>query len=142
MSLTQASARAGAVALLSTFAADAGIRLQVYPGRPSKLSPPTAFVDGLRETYDYRGPTLIGRVITVDVIVIHGLYDSKDAADAKDAFVDGFMEWQRTRYHAMDPNSVMGLVAADDLPVYTPDWLPPDETKTYYATTLTLRGEG
>lgn len=142
MSLTQAKARAGAVALLSGYAADAGIRLQWYAGRPASLRPPTAFVDTVAETYDFNGPTLVYRTITVDVLVIHDVFDSKDAAAQKDAFVDGFVEWCRTRYHEFDPNSVMGLISTSDLPAYTPDWLPPAETVTYYATHLVLRGEG
>ena len=27
------------------------------------------------------------------MIVIHGIFDSKEAADQKDAFVDGFLDW-------------------------------------------------
>lgn len=141
MSGLQANGRAAAVAFMHDYGVDAGLRLQTYPGRPASIKPPCGFVDTLRETYDFTGPTIIQRTLLIECIVLHGLFDTADAAAQKDAFVDGIVEWARTRYHQIDPNSVVGLVAATDLPAYVPDWVAPEYQRTYYATQLTFRGE-
>lgn len=136
----QADARAAAVTLLTEYAVDASIRLQAYPGRPRSINPPTAFVDSIRERITYTGPTLRQRVPSVDLIVIHGLFDSKDAVDQKDAFVDGFLDWVNTRYHQAGANTLIGATETEDEPNYIPDWLPPEQQRVYYATRLTLEG--
>lgn len=136
----QADTRAAAVALLTDYAADAGTRLQVYPGRPRSLFPPTAFVDVIREHIEYIGMTLRQRTPVAEVIVIHGIYDSKDATEQKDAFVDGFLDWVTARYHATGANTLVGVTDTEDLPAYVPDWMPPEEQKVYYATRVTLEG--
>lgn len=141
MSRFQADARAAAATLLRDYGASAGIRLQVYPARPRSIQAPTAFVDGIRESFDWRGPMNVGRTVFVDVIVVHGVFDSADAAAQKDAFMDGFLDWVKSNPHAIAANTLTGLDASDDMPAWSPDWMPPDQTKTYYATSLTLRGE-
>jgi hypothetical protein len=138
----QADARAAVVAFLTDYAADdpapgtPNSRMQVYPGRPASLNPPTGFVDAIRSNIEYSGPTLIQQTVTVEAIVLHGLFDSKEAADNKDAFVDGLIEWQRIRYHQSGANTTIGLVGTEDLPNYVPDWMPPERQRTYYATRL------
>lgn len=135
----QAAMRAACVTLLTDFASDEDIKLQIYPGRPRTLFPPTAFVDGLRETIDYT-PGLHQRRPTADVIVVFGLFDSKDAVDQKDAFVDGFIEWCMSRYHAAGANTLIAVTDVDDLPDYVPEWIPPEQQRTYYATRISLEG--
>lgn len=126
--------------LLTDYAASAALKMQVYPGRPRTISPPTGFVDTIRERITYTGPTLRQRVPTVELVVIHGIFDSKDAADQKDAFVDGFLDWVNTRYHQAGPNTLIGATETEDDPNYVPDWLPPEQQRVYYATRLTLEG--
>lgn len=136
----QTDVRAAAVALLADYAADAGTALQTYPGRPRSINPPTAFVDGLRERIDYPGATNYQRRTSVELVVIHGLFDSKEAATQKDVFVDGFFLWQLTRFHAAGANTLLALTEVEDVPDYVSDWLPPQDQRTYYATRLTLEG--
>jgi hypothetical protein len=136
----QADMRAAAVSLLTDYASDASIKLQVYRARPRSLMPPTAFVDSLPERFDFLGPTLIQRHPRCYVVVLHGLFDSGEAVDQRDAFVDGFVAWCLTRYHQAGGNTTIGLIALEDIPDYTPDWVPPSEQKTYYATRFELEG--
>jgi len=136
----QAAIRAASVALLTDYAAFAGIKLQVYPARPRTIAPPTAFVDVIRETIVYSGPTLMQRTPVCEMVVVHAIFDSKEAADQKDAFVDGFLEWQRTRFHAAGANTLVGVTDTDDLPNYVPEWMPPERQLVYYATRIVLEG--
>jgi hypothetical protein len=136
----RAGMREAAVTLLSDFREDAGIRLQVYPGRPRSILPPTAFVDRIRESLVYLGPSSIQRTPQVDITVLHGLFDSKDTVDQGDRFVDAFIDWVKTRYHSAGANTLVAVVATEDDPNYVPDWLPPEEQRSYYATLITLEG--
>jgi hypothetical protein len=135
----QVSMRAACVALLTDYAAAATINLQVYPGRPRSLRPPTAFVDIIDETVDYIGQ-IVQRHPTAEMFVLHGLFDSKEAADQRDAFVDGFLDWAIDRYHAAGANTLVAVRTVQDAPNYVPDWLPPEEQRTYYATRISLEG--
>jgi hypothetical protein len=137
--------RAAAVTLLTDYAANAGTKLQVYPGRPKSLFPPTAFVDRISESLEYPGSTTWRqRTVRCDVIVIFGNFDSKEAVDQKDAFVDGFLDWATDNVHAAGANTTIGVTAVEDEPAWTPDWRPANTTNgpdpIYYATRLTLEG--
>ena len=136
----RASMRAAGVDLLKDYAADADVKLTVYPGRPRTILPPHAFVDKFAAEIAYSGPTLFQHKPTMEMVVLHGLFDSKEAVDQADAFADGFLEWQLTEYHAAGGNTTLGLISIEDDPNYVPDWLQPEEQKTYYATRLTLEG--
>lgn len=136
----QASLRAAAVTLLTDYAASANVRLQVYPARPRTVNPPTAFVDIIRESISYLGPTLRQRTPIADIVVIHGIFDSKEAADQKDAFIDGFLDWVNTRYHAVGANTLVAVTDTTDEPYYVPEWLPPEQRLVYYATRITVEG--
>lgn len=143
----QADFRAACVSLLTDYAEDdtghtgtPNSRLQVYPARPRTILPPTAFVDLIREAIAYSGPTLRQRTPTAEVIVIHGLFDSKDAAENKDRFVDGFLDWTLTRYHEAGENTLIAGVETEDIPNYVPDWIEPDKQRTYYATRIAMEG--
>jgi hypothetical protein len=74
------------------------------------------------------------------VIFLHGLFDSKDAAEAVDDFVDGFLAWVKPRFHAAGANTLIALTEVEDLPTYVPDWLPPERQRTYYGTRIGLEG--
>lgn len=138
----QTEMRAASVQLLTEFASDAGIKLQVYPGRPASVFPPCAFVDRIRERIAYVGPTSRQRSPTADVVVIHGDYDSKEAATNKDAFVDAFLDWTLDRFHAAGSNTTIAVVATEDDPNYIPDWLPAKDGRQpmFYATLMQLEG--
>lgn len=134
----QTEMRAAAVQMLRDFAADVDIPLQVYEGRPRSINPPCAFVDRLSERITFDG--LRQRLVSVEVVVLHGLFDSKDAAAQKDAFVDGFVDWSSDHYHAAGANTILEPRAIEDDPSYTPDWQPPEAQRTYYASVITLEG--
>ena len=133
-----AAMRAAAVDLLTDFAQDAGINLQIYEGRPKSIYPPCAFVDSISETVTYTG--LRARVVAADIVVIHGLFDSKETATQKDAFVDAFMDWVTDNPH-VNVNDAIGLVTSTvDDPNYVPDWMPPEGQRSYYATHIAYEG--
>lgn len=134
-----ADLRAAAVTLLTDYGASAGLRLQVYRARPMSIYAPSAFVDGMTERVTYT-LQLYQRVPIVEVVVVHAIFDGGEAADQRDAFVDGFIAYCASRYHAAGANTMLGLVGVDDLPAFVPDWLPPEKQKTYYATRFTLEG--
>lgn len=143
----QTAMRAAAVAFLTDYAGQLVgtppdqtklVKLQVYPARPASIHPPTGFVDGLSETLTYTG--LTQRHPTAEIVVIHGLFDSKDAADQRDAFVDGLIDWSIDRVHQAGANTTVAIVGVEDDATYVPDWLPPDQQKTYYATRISLEG--
>ena len=139
--------RAAAVQLLTDYATDVGIKLQVYRGRPRSVNAPCAFVDTIREVRVYHGPQLVQRTPQADVLVVHGprlpeggSFDSGNAVDQADAFVDGFTAWVDARVHAIGPNTTIGAVSVEDDPTYIPDWVPPNEQMSYYATRIVLEG--
>lgn len=134
----QTEMRAAAVQLLKDFAAEYGLNLQVYPGRPRTIAPPSAFIDKLREAITFDG--IRQRLVQVDVIVLHSLFDSKDAADQRDRFVDAFVDWTSDRYHAAGANTILEPRAIEDDPNYIPDWQPEAVQRTYYASLITLEG--
>lgn len=147
--MSQAAFRAAAVDLLTDFAAQLvgtppdevkRAKLQVYPGRPRTVAPPTAFVDAIGERIEYTGPQMHQRTITADVLLIHGSFDSAEAASQKDAFVDDFLAYVVPRYHEAGANTLIAVTETEDLPTYVPDWLPPAEQRTYYATRIVLEG--
>lgn len=135
----QADMRAASVDLLTDYAASASVKLQVYPGRPRTIYPPTAFVDAIRESLDHE-TALTKRAPVVEMIVIHGIFDSKDAADQKDAFVDGLIEWVETRFHAAGGDAMVAISDTEDLPNYVPEWMPPERQLVYYASRISLEG--
>jgi hypothetical protein len=140
VSTLQADARAASATMLRAYGTSAGLALQVYEGRPATINPPTAFVDRISETIEYVGITLRQRTPRVEVVVLHGKFDSKDSAAQKDAFVDGFLDWVTANYHAAGANTLIAVTSTDDEPVYVADWLPPERQGPWYATRMTLEG--
>lgn len=136
----QTAARAAAVALLEAFKSDYGIPLQIYRARPRSLKPPTAFVDSISEDFTYWTGMHHERHPAVTVVVLHGIYDSGDAADARDGFVDAFFDWVLEHRDQLDSKADFRVRDVEDEPSYVPDWLPPNEQRTYYASRITLEG--
>ena len=128
--------------LLTAYAAaqSPAIRLQVYPGRPRSINPPTAFVDIIREEIDYKGTALGTRTADVEVVVLHGLMDTAEAVDQKDAFVDGFLAYVDVNIHAAGGERTFGGVSTEDVPDYIPDWMSPEQQRTYFGTRIVLQG--
>ena len=132
--------RRAAMELVGSYAEDAGVELQTYPGRPASIFPPTAFVDRIREKLDPYGPIRQQRSPTVELVVLHGVFDSQAAVEAGDAFVDGFLEYVLRNPHKAHPNSVAYVPEYQDEPAYVADWIPPDRPRVFYATTFALEG--
>lgn len=137
----RAAMRAAAVTLLGDYAQDASLNLQIYPGRPMSVYAPSAFVDRVSESNLFTGPTMRQQVVRAEVVVLHGLFDSKEAVDQADAFVDGFGAYVTEQYHAAGASTLIAGVDAEDDPGFTPDWGSETQRQTtYFATRITLEG--
>lgn len=128
---------------LEAFKAAEGLNLQVYPGRPANLFPPTAWVDARHDSieFNFAGASAYNTMehtATVEVIVVHGLFDSAEAVDQRDAWVDAFNNYLRAnRFVGLaGGNSVLERLRVDDVPNYVPDWI--ERPSTYYATLYRL----
>jgi hypothetical protein len=97
-------------------------------------------VDGINETFTPYAGLLFQRIPIVRVIVLFGLFDSADAVQQKDDFVDGILDWVVTEPHAAGANTLIRISETQDLPDYVPEWLPPEQQRTYYATEISLEG--
>lgn len=140
---TQAAYRAAAVTMLTECAANASVRLQVYRARPMTLVPPTGFVDTMADSLEsFPGTsTLYQHTPLVEVTLVWGLFDSGEAADQRDAFVDAFHDWTRARPHQAGANTLIGPRNLNDIPVFNPDWgNEAQRNTTYYATRIVLEG--
>jgi len=135
----RADLRAAAVTLLEGYkTANPDALRQIYPGRPASIYPACAFVDAIND------PTILytagprQRAPTVDVILIQGEFDSKEAATNQDALVDGFLDYVTANKHAAGGSTLVTVASITDLPAYQPDWI--TDAPFYYATRLTLEG--
>jgi hypothetical protein len=136
----RAAMREAAVTMFTDYKADRGLTLQIYPGRPRTIVPPTAFVDRISERLTEYTLSTRQRTPTVEVVVLHGLFDSKDAVTQGDDFVDGFLDWVADHYHAAGANTLVSAVATEDDPEFVPTWQPPQVQRAYYATRISLEG--
>lgn len=134
----QTEMRAAAVQLLTDFRQEFAITLQIYPGRPKTINPPTAFVNAIRERIEFDG--LRQRVAQVDIVTVWGLFDSADTVDQRDAFIDAFIDWTSDRYHAAGGSTVLEPRSTEDDPAFVAEWLPPERQLPWFATTITLEG--
>lgn len=130
--------RAATVALLEGYRTAASAKLQIYPGRPTSIYPPTAFIESINEaTIDYfQGPRR--RAPSVGIILIQADFDSKDAVTQQDELVDDFIDYVTTNKHAAGGATLVTLSAVVDLPNYQPDWIV--DAPFYFASRLTLEG--
>jgi hypothetical protein len=138
----QADYRAATVTMLNECATNASVALQVYRGRPASLHPPTAFIDSMADDLTaYPGSsTLYQHAPLVEVVMVWGLFDSGEAVDQRDAWVDAFHEWVRARPHEAGARSLLGPRSLSDIPNYIPDWLPEAQQLSYFATRIVLEG--
>jgi len=104
------------------------------------LMVPSAFPDSMNGDSAFTGPKNRQRTVTVALLIIWGLFDSKEAADQHDAFIDGFEDYVLDHRDQADPHSVIASVSWQDVPSFVPDWVPPDEQLVYYATRIALEG--
>ena len=86
----QTKLRQACVDLLTTYKATVP-DLDVYPGRPMTLYPPHGFVDKIDERINYTNG-LRQRHPIAQIVVIWGVFDSKNTAEQRDALVDGFLD--------------------------------------------------
>jgi hypothetical protein len=135
----QTAMRAAAVQLLTDFKADTGLTLQIYRGRPKSIYPPCAFIDIIDEDIDASMNNLNHREVTVTVFVVHGLFDSGDTVDQRDAFVDGYIEWATDHKDQAGGQTLIAVGPTNDIPSYVPEWIQ-DNQRAYYASQITLRG--
>ena len=138
MTTLRGDARTAAMELLRDYAASAGVKLQAYRARPASIMPPTAFVDVIGESLAYPSNVLPQRTIRVQCVLVHGLFDSGEAVDQADPFVDGFIGWVTADVHAAGGNTTIGVVEVEDDPTWVPDWMAPDKQRTYFATRIVL----
>jgi hypothetical protein len=136
----QSRLRAACITLLDAYGTAVGINLQTYPGRPSTLYPPTAFVDRIDERIDYTA-SLRQRHPVAQVVVVWGLFDSAEAVAQRDAFVDGFLDTATEDPDAANVATLIELNQVQDEPVFNPDWGNEAQRNTsYYATRLFVEG--
>jgi len=130
--------RAAALALLNGYRSSSSDKVQVYPGRPMSIYPPTAFIEAINEpTIAYfNGPRT--RTPVVEIILIQGIFDNEEAANLQDAFVDDFIDYVTTNKHQAGGGTIVTIDSVEDLPNYQPDWIP--NAPFYYASRLTLGG--
>lgn len=138
----QADYRAAGVALLDGCATNASLAMQIYRGRPASIHPPTAFIDSMSDelTAMPGASDLFTHVPVVEILCLWGNLDSGEAVDQRDAFVDAFHEWIRTRHDAVSGATLIGPRSLSDTPTYFPDWLPLAQQRPYYATRIVLEG--
>ena len=136
----RADLRAACTTLLSAYASSASVKLQIYPGRPRTINAPCAFIDSITETTNSVGPTSYQRHPVARIVVLHGQFDSKDAAEQADAFVDGFIAYAYTQVHAAGSNTVIDNFSTDDDPNFVSDWQPDADQRTYFATVISVEG--
>src|SRR5262245_1502479 len=116
--------------------------LQVYRARPRSINPPTAFVDQMTETIEYPHSSIFRqRTSTAEIVVVFGLFDSGDAVDQRDAFVDAFLDWTTDNPHAADPDSIVQVSRIEDDASYVAEWIAVangSQPRVYYATRIGL----
>lgn len=137
----QTAVRAGAVALVNGYRTAASLDLgQVYRARPAQIKTPSAFVDRVSEDADAFTKEEYQRVVRVGIRIVWGVYDSGQAVDQRDQFVDGFYGYVAdSGYHAFGGNAECVWVGTDDDEDWRPDWIDTDDSK-YFSTLITLEG--
>lgn len=134
------SLRAACVTLLGSYGSSASLNLQTYPARPATIFPPCAFVDRIDESIDYTAGLRQSHPVA-QVVVIWGDFDSKEAADQRDAFCDGFLDTVTDDPDAIAASTAVELNRISDEPTFQPDWGNDIQRNTiYYATRFFLEG--
>jgi hypothetical protein len=137
----QTGARAGTVTLVEAYRTTTGLSLgQLYRGRPTQIKAPSVWIDSIVENTDAFTVEESQRVVRVTLRIVWRVYDTGDAVDQRDRFVDGFYDHVQTSgYHAFGANSECNWIGVTDDPAWTPDWIVGD-TESYFLTEITLEG--
>ena len=136
----QSKVRDACVALLTSYKNAKVPNLEVYPGRPQTIVPPHGFVDRIDETINYTAG-LRQRHPVAQIVVIWGLFDSKNAAEQRDALVDGFLDTVTDNAAQANAATLIELNQISDEPVFVPDWGSDQQKNTaYYATRFFVEG--
>lgn len=136
------NARAGTVTMVRAYADANSLDIgQLYRARPKGApSLPSVYVDGITESTDSFTRTESQRSVLVRLRCVWGKYDSGDAVDQRDRFVDGFYGYvMDSGQDAFGANAVIYWRAVSDTPDWTPEWL--DQSEPYYMTEITLEGQ-
>lgn len=138
----QADYRAAAITLLTSCASGLSVKMQIYPGRPRSLAPPTGFIDSMTEEFapTFGSSDIFQHTPRIQILMVWGDFDSKEAVDQRDAFVDAYHDELRVSAHQAGPRSLIYPVNLSDLPTWVPDWLPIEQQRTYFATQFVLEG--
>ena len=114
---------------------------QTYPGRPLSIFAPSAFIEAIDEADITYTPAGMQRTPAVRVRLVQGAFDSADTVDSSDLLVDAFIEYVVDNRHAAGPNTLFLVESVDDEAGWFPEWIP-DPQRAYFASVVTLRGEG
>jgi hypothetical protein len=139
----QADYREAVRGMIEDCAANASVNMQVYPARPMTLYPPTGFISEMSDdTSSFPGTsTLYQHTPRIEVTMVWGVLDSKEAVTQRDAWVDAFHAWTRERVHEAGARTLLGPLSVNDIPVFNPDWGNEAQRQTtYYATRIVLEG--
>lgn len=140
MTTFNADCRDAAMSLFKDYAASASVKLQAYRARPASVTPPTGFVDRLSQSINVIAPASYQQDVTVEFVMVWGLFDGGTAVDQRDAFVDGFLAWIAGRYGEAGANTTIRVSGVEDDPSFVNDWMKPELQRTFYATRFSLEG--
>jgi hypothetical protein len=107
------------------------------------LYPPTGFVSEMADrTEPFPGTAkLYQHNVAVECVFVWGTFDSKEAADQRDSFIDAFHNWVAANPHQAGAVTLVSPAAVADLPVFNPDWGSEAQRQTsYYASRVVLEG--
>lgn len=136
----QTAARAGTVALVEGYRTTNSLELgQLYRARPLQIKAPSVFIDSITESTSGFTREESQRVVRVTLRVVWRIYDSGDAVDQRDRFVDGFYAWVKDHPDSFGANATCDWVGVSDDPAWSPEWIPSDE-ESYFLTEITLEG--
>jgi hypothetical protein len=136
----QTAARAGTVALVHGYRTAASLEMgQLYRARPKQLKAPAVWIDSIIENTDAFTVEESQRVVRVTLRVAWRKYDTGDAVDQRDRFVDGFYGYVMDNYHAFGANAECNWIAVSDDPDWTPEWIP-ENPESMFLTEITLEG--
>ena len=126
--------------MLRDYAQDVSYDLSVYEGRPRTLKPPHAYIDRLRETIGEGNnfSPFRQRIVEVDIRIVWGLFDSKEAVTQRDTFVDQFIDWTWERPHEAFGSTVLEPRRIEDDPEFAPDWIASGEV--FFSSIFTIGG--